>query len=80
MQFFYQTNMLQAGSDANELNAMNVTFEYDDKNEFKFHHLKPRSRYKVQAQAINEAGVSEMSAPDFIETTDPWGIVLLVNR
>ncbi|VDM92035.1 unnamed protein product [Litomosoides sigmodontis] len=51
---------------------MNVTFDFDGEHEFKFHHLKPQSRYKVRAQAINEAGMSGMSVPDVIQTTDPW--------
>uniref|UniRef100_A0A1I7VCU7 Immunoglobulin I-set domain-containing protein n=1 Tax=Loa loa TaxID=7209 RepID=A0A1I7VCU7_LOALO len=55
-----------------EMDAMNITFEFDGEHEFKFHHLEPRTRYEIRAQAINEAGVSELSAPDIIETTDPW--------
>lgn len=55
------------------MDGMNITFEFDGEHEFKFYHLEPKSRYKIRAQAINEAGVSELSAPDIIETTDPWG-------
>lgn len=55
-----------------KMDAMNVTFEFDGEREFKFYHLEPRSRYKIRAQAVNEAGASELSAPDIIETTDPW--------
>ncbi|VBB33698.1 unnamed protein product [Acanthocheilonema viteae] len=69
---FYIIPEDKTGRGNGEMNVMNVTFEFDGVNEFKFHHLKPKSRYKIRAQAINEAGVSEMSAPDIIETTDPW--------
>ncbi|MCP9265507.1 Dual specificity mitogen-activated protein kinase kinase 4 [Dirofilaria immitis] len=55
-----------------KMDAMNITFEFDGEYEFKFNHLEPKSRYEIRAQAINEAGVSGLSAPDIIETTIPW--------
>lgn len=55
------------------MNATNVTFEFDGNHEFKFYNLQPRKRYRIRAQAINEAGQSELSDPDIIQTTDPWG-------
>lgn len=39
--------------------------------------LEPKSRYTVRVQALNEAGESDFSESDFIETTDPWGELLL---
>uniref|UniRef100_A0A1I8EMT3 Immunoglobulin I-set domain-containing protein n=1 Tax=Wuchereria bancrofti TaxID=6293 RepID=A0A1I8EMT3_WUCBA len=69
---FYIIPEDKTNRDNGKMDAVNVTFEFDDEREFKFYHLEPRSRYKIRAQAINEAGASELSAPDIIETTDPW--------
>ncbi|VDK41450.1 unnamed protein product [Gongylonema pulchrum] len=59
------------GSDF-EPNSANVTFEYSGNQEFRIYQLEPKSRYKIRAQATNEAGVSELSDPELILTTAPW--------
>ncbi|VDN01998.1 unnamed protein product [Thelazia callipaeda] len=55
-----------------QTDSVNLTFEFAEDHRFKLYHLEPRTRYKIQAQTSNEAGVSGLSIPDIIETTDPW--------
>ncbi|VDM45100.1 unnamed protein product [Toxocara canis] len=52
--------------------AHNVTLPFATGVDMKIDGLEPKIRYTVRVRALNEAGMSELSETDFIETTDPW--------
>uniref|UniRef100_F1KSA8 Neural cell adhesion molecule 1 n=1 Tax=Ascaris suum TaxID=6253 RepID=F1KSA8_ASCSU len=55
-----------------QFQAKNVTVPFAVGTAMRISGLEPKSRYTVRVQALNEAGESDFSESDFIETTDPW--------